>query len=134
MKRIEDRFFVADFNQQYDIDMILLNSACYIICQNTVDNKKIKELASFLHKEGVREINLFGAQKELWTAIFDQVDIESIGFAKLSTMMFGDLTATIGYESLDKFANELKTSKKFGNVYLFFDDAEIYGMLKQKLV
>ena len=115
MKQIEDRLFAIDLNSQYDIDMILFNSACYVICNHIDDRQKIKNLATFLHKEGVREINLLGDQKDVWASVFDEVDIESIGFAKLSTMMFGDLTATILYDNTDKFAKEVVTSKRFGN-------------------
>ena len=133
MKQIEDRLFAVDLCNQYNLEMILFNSACYIICDNIDDQNKIKSLATFLHKEGVREINLFGKQKDVWQAIFDQVDIESIGFAKLSTMMFGDLTATILYEDIDKFAKEVVTSKRFGNAYIFFDDKELFDNVMNKI-
>lgn len=133
MKQIEDRLFAIDLDAKYNIDMILLNSACYIVCNHKDDNNEIKQLATFLHNEGVREINLFGDKKDTWTAIFDQVDIESIGFNKLSTMMFADLTATIQYDDLDKFAREIVTSKKFGNAYIFFDDRQIYEDIIEKI-
>ena len=133
MKQIEDRLFAIDLNSQYGIDMILFNSACYVICNHIDDRQKIKNLATFLHKEGVREINLLGDQKDVWASVFDEVDIESIGFAKLSTMMFGDLTATILYDNTDKFAKEVVTSKRFGNAYIFFDNKDIFDEVLQKL-
>ena len=132
MKQLQDRLFAIDLCSQYNIDMILFNSACYIICDNVDDQNKIKSLATFLHKEGVREINLFGKHKEVWQAIFDQVDIESIGFSKLSTMMFCDLTATILYEDIEKFANAITTSKRFGNAYIFFDDKALFDQVIAK--
>ena len=132
MKQLQDRLFAIDLCSQYNIDMILLNSACYIICDNVDDQNKIKSLATFLHKEGVREINLFGKHKEVWQAIFDQVDIESIGFSKLSTMMFCDLTATILYEDIEKFGNAITTSKRFGNAYIFFDDKALFDQVIAK--
>ena len=133
MKQIADRLFAINLCDKYDIDMILYNSACYIICDNIDEQGKIKQLATFLHKEGVREINLFGNQKEIWKAVFDQVDIESIGFNKLSTMMFCDLTTTIEYDDLDKFAKEVVNSKRFGNAYIFFDDKDIFDKVMQKI-
>ena len=84
-------------------------------------------------KEGMREINLFGAFKQTWSDVFDQVDIESIGFNKLSTMMFCDLTATILYDDLDKFAREIVSSTRFGNAYIFFDDEKIYNEIIEKI-
>ena len=132
MKQLQDRLFAIDLCSQYNIDMILFNSACYIICDNVDDQNKIKSLATFLHKEGVREINLFGKHKEVWQAIFDQVDIESIGFSKLSTMMFCDLTATILYEDIEKFGNAITTSKRFGNAYIFFDDKALFDQVIAK--
>ena len=132
MKQLQDRLFAIDLCSQYNIDMILFNSACYIICDNVDDQNKIKSLATFLHKEGVREINLFGKHKDVWQAIFDQVDIESIGFSKLSTMMFCDLTATILYEDIEKFGNAITTSKRFGNAYIFFDDKALFDQVIAK--
>ena len=132
MEQLQDRLFAIDLCSQYNIDMILFNSACYIICDNVDDQNKIKSLATFLHKEGVREINLFGKHKDVWQAIFDQVDIESIGFSKLSTMMFCDLTATILYEDIEKFGNAITTSKRFGNAYIFFDDKALFDQVIAK--
>ena len=133
MKQLQDRLFAIDLCSEYEIDMILFNSACYIICDSIDDQNKIKSLATFLHKEGVREINLFGAKKDVWQPVFDQVDIESIGFSKLSTMMFCDLTATILYDDFDKFCKEVVTSKRFGNAYIFFDDKSLFDQLMQKI-
>ncbi len=133
MKQIDDRLFAIDLNSQYNIDMLLLNSACYIICNNKSDANEAKQLATFLHKEGMREINLFGAFKQTWSDVFDQVDIESIGFNKLSTMMFCDLTATILYDDIDKFAREIVSSTRFGNAYIFFDDEKIYNEIIEKI-
>lgn len=133
MKQINDRLFAVDLNSQYNIDMLLLNSACYIICNNKNDVHEAKQLATFLHKEGMREINLFGAFKQTWSDVFDQVDIESIGFNKLSTMMFCDLTATIIYNDLEKFAREIVSSTRFGNAYIFFDDKQIFDEIIEKI-
>lgn len=133
MKQINDRLFAVDLNSQYNIDMLLLDSACYIVCNNKSDTNEAKQIATFLHKEGMREINLFGAFKQTWSDVFDQVDIESIGFNKLSTMMFCDLTATILYDDLDKFAREIVSSTRFGNAYIFFDDEKIYNEIIEKI-
>ena len=91
MKQLQDRLFAIDLCSQYNIDMILFNSACYIICDNVDDQNKIKSLATFLHKEGVREINLFGKHKEVWQAILTKWISNQLVFQNCQQWCFATL-------------------------------------------
>ena len=60
MKQINDRLFAVDLNSQYNIDMLLLNSACYIVCNNKSDTNEAKQIATYT----LQKTNIEGAVGE----------------------------------------------------------------------
>ena len=101
----------------------------FFICENTDNEKLIKQIALSLAKAGCEEVFFYGSKENVWHLIFDTIAGEA-------NFQFDILTT--GYENKDDFIFSLEMETRCNNrdrsLYLFYDDETLFKSVLWNLI